>query len=78
MCGELLLGLLTTSNPMTLSEDEVRLAIDLLSLDLKPAQEWAMPLSHQPSQAALLKLLNEHPELRAFLVDNEIYIRKVK
>jgi len=75
-CGELLFALLAIGNPQQVTEDEIRLAIDLLSLDIKPGHEFVM--EQPPSRGPLVELLNRNPRLYAEELRGNIHVWRVK
>lgn len=74
-CGDLLVSLLAIADPMQVTERDIRLAIDLAAEDLRPGGTLVLDNVDEGSRQELLRLLNEHPSIRALLVGDHIYVK---
>lgn len=76
-CGELLVFLLALADPSQVTEDEIRLAIDLAAKDLQRGGTLVLEDVHRGSQKELLRLLSENPAISAVQFGDDIYVRRV-
>ena len=76
-CNALLL-LLSVTNAWKLTDDQIRLAIDISADDMRPGEKHHLIQWDAPSRSILIRLLNEHPKLLAFAVKGTVIVERLK